>query len=84
MYEHTLGAGNPAPTIVRSVTLPANWHSKYISLLEKAEHVWGTSNYLPRKVVVSVHYATLHVVAYYETWCWLNGTRNKNTDKAIT
>jgi hypothetical protein len=51
--------------------------------LEKAQNTWGGKTYLPHKVVAAVHYVTLHVCTYYDTWCALNGRRVERTSKQI-
>lgn len=83
ILEHCLGGGNPSFELLETGTFPANWVSRYVSLVEKAMKVWGDEKDWPREVAASLHFASFYLEIRYDAWRKASARENPTTRRSL-
>ena len=83
IVEHCFGSGEPSVSLLNRGAFPANWVSRYLSLLEKASHVWKERSEWPRELVTAIHFSSFYLDIRFESWQRSTGGDNQTTRKAL-
>ena len=83
IFEHCLGKGNPSGELVVTGSFPANWVSRYVSLVEKATNVWSDREAWPKEVVASLHFASFYLEIRFDAWRKGCGRDNPDTRRGL-
>ena len=83
IFELCLGKDNPSAELLEHGSFPANWVTRYVSLVEKATHVWAEQAEWPREVAASLHFASLYLEIRYEAWRKIAARDNAVTSRGL-
>lgn len=83
LTKHVFGDDEPSTLLINEGRLPANWVSRYVSLVASASNAWGEEKLWPREVVAAVHFASFYLQGRYDAWR-VSGGRREETEAQLT